>query len=170
MLNQRVWNDMLVPFNDMPDAARLWVYQMSRSLTTEEVLFVEQFTERFISNWQAHGNDLKGAFEIQYNQFLVVALDESYNQASGCSIDASVHLIQALEKELGVSFMTSGQVAFLMEERINLIPFNKLKEEVSRDALSPQTRVFDNTVKNLAEYRQKWLVPSEETWVNRYFK
>ena len=161
---------MLVPFNEMPDTSRLWVYQISRSLTDSEISFVKKYTENFISQWQAHGHDLKGAYEVQYNQFLIISVDESYSQASGCSIDSSVHLIQALEKELQVSFMTSGQVAFLQDESINLIPFNKLKEVVSQEAVTPQTRVFDNTVKNLAEYRQKWLVPSDQTWVSRYFK
>jgi len=154
----------------MPDSARLWIYQVNRSLTEEEVLYVEKTASQFISQWQAHGHDLKGSFEIRYNQFLVISLDEAYGQASGCSIDSSVHLIQALETELGVSFMTTNQVAFLIEDHINLFPFNKLKESVNDQTVTPETRVFDNTVKNLSEYKEKWLVPSNQTWINRYFK
>lgn len=161
---------MLIPFDQMPDNARLWIYQISRSLNENESDFVRETTEQFLSQWQAHGEDLKAAFKIEYHQFLVISVDESFSQASGCSIDASVHLIKVLEKELSASFMTTSQVAFLVEDEINLYPFNKLKEQVNNNVIQPQTKVFDNTVKNLAEFKQKWLVESEHTWVNRYFK
>lgn len=154
----------------MPDNARLWIYQVSRKLTENEISFVKKFTEDFLSKWQAHGQDLKAAYKIEYDQFLVVSVDESFSQASGCSIDSSVHLIQVLEKELGVSFMTTSQVAFLVEDQINMFPFNNLKEQVENDVIKPETKIFDNTVKNLAEFKEKWLVPSNQTWVNRYFK
>lgn len=161
---------MLISFDQMPDNARLWIYQISRSLTENEVSFVRNTTERFLSQWQAHGQDLKAAYKLEYNQFLVISVDESFSQASGCSIDSSVHLIQALENELKVSFMTTSQVAFLVDDRINLFPFNGLKEQIGGKVIQPETKVFDNTVKNLAEFKERWLVPSEKTWVNRYFK
>ena len=161
---------MLISINEMPDDARLWIYQISRALTEDEVSFVRNTTEQFLGQWQAHGMDLKASYDIRYNQFLIISVDESFSQASGCSIDSSVHLIQALEKELGASFMTTSQVAFLVDDEINLFPFNALKEQVSNKVIQPETRVFDNTVKNLAEYREKWLVSSDQSWVNRYFK
>lgn len=154
----------------MPDTARLWIYQISRKLDANEVMFVKNTTERFLSQWQAHGQDLKASYKIAYDQFFIISVDESFSQASGCSIDSSVHLIQALENELKVSFMTTSQVAFLVEDEINLFPFNNLKEQISNQVIHPKTKVFDNTVKNLAEFKQKWLVESENSWVNRYFK
>ena len=154
----------------MPEHSRLWIYQISRSLTEEEVAFVRKFTEQFLSQWQAHGQNLRSSYKMEHNQFLIISVDESFSQASGCSIDSSVHLIQALEKELEVSFMTTSQLAFMLDDKIQLFPFNSLKEKVASKEIEPTTRIFDNTVKNLAEFRQKWLVPSSETWVNRYFK
>lgn len=154
----------------MPDDARLWIYQAGRRLTNEEIAFTRQCTEAFLSKWQAHGQDLKAAYTIEYDQFLVISVDESFSQASGCSIDSSVHLINALEKELGVSFITTSQVAFMLEDGIELFPFNQLKTQVQENVIQPETKIFDNTVKNLAEFKQKWLVPSSETWVSRYFQ
>jgi len=160
---------MLIEFDKMPDHARLWIYQVSRSLNDEEITFVKKYTEQFLSQWQAHGQDLKAAFRVAYDQFLIISVDETFSQASGCSIDSSVHLIQALEKELSVSFMTTSQVAFLLDDKITLFPFNDLKEQVAIQQIRQDTKVFDNTVKNLGEFKQKWLVPSSQTWVNRYF-
>ena len=161
---------MLVELEKMPDTARLWIYQISRKLTDDECLFVEKNTENFLSKWQAHGQDLRAAYMLKYNQFLIISVDESFSQASGCSIDSSVQLIGALENELGVSFMTTSQVAFLLNDKITLFPFNQLKSQVQDNVITPDTKIFDNTVKNLAEFRQKWLAPSASTWVNRYFQ
>ncbi|MEM6642323.1 MAG: hypothetical protein AAF616_05045 [Bacteroidota bacterium] len=159
---------MLVPFHEMPGDARLWIYQSNRSLSPHEVAFVKQCTEEFIQRWQAHGQDLKASYKIEYDQFLIISVDESFSQASGCSIDSSVHLIKALEHELQVSFMTSGQVAFLIDDQIRLFPFAELKDQVKKSILKAETKIFDNTVKNVAELSEKWLVSSEKTWFNRY--
>ncbi len=154
----------------MPDHARLWIYQISRALTEDEASFVRNTTEQFLGQWQAHGMDLKASYELRYNQFLIISVDETFSQASGCSIDSSVHLIQALEQKLNASFMTTSQVAFLVNDEISLFPFNGLREQVNKKVIQPETQVFDNTVKNLAEFREKWLVTSKQTWVNRFFK
>ncbi|MEQ9468795.1 MAG: hypothetical protein RLN88_15400 [Ekhidna sp.] len=161
---------MLIPFEQMPDHARLWIYQAERKLTAQEVEFVEANTKTFLNQWQAHGNDLKASFSVEYDQFLIISVDESFSQASGCSIDASVHLIKALENELRISFMTTSQVAFLQGETINLYPFNQLKIQAQEQVITPETLVFDNTVQNVAAFRSGWLKESGQTWVKRYFQ
>ncbi|MEO1256773.1 MAG: hypothetical protein AAFY41_18065, partial [Bacteroidota bacterium] len=123
---------MLIPFEEMPDHARLWIYQAERKLSDREVDFVKHNTVNFLNQWQAHGQDLKASFDVRFDQFLIISVDESFSQASGCSIDASVHLIKALENELQLSFMTSGKVAFLQEEEVHLYPFNELKTQVQQ--------------------------------------
>lgn len=161
---------MLIPFEEMPDNARLWIYQAERKLTDEEVKLVIANTEAFLTQWRAHGMDLKSSFSVEYNQFLVISVDESFSQASGCSIDASVHLIKGLESALNVSFMTTSQVAFLQDDEINLYPFNQLKAQAQDRIITPNTLVFDNTVQNIAEFKSRWLKESSATWVNRYFQ
>ncbi|MBC6427359.1 MAG: hypothetical protein GDA51_13040 [Ekhidna sp.] len=161
---------MLIEFDNMPDDARLWIYQAGIVLNEENLSLVRKCTEQFLSQWQAHGQDLKSAFKIEYDRFLIISVDESFNQASGCSIDSSVRLIQTLEKELGLSFMTTDRIAFLLEGSIELFHFNKLKEKIAHRLIGPETKVFDHTVRNVSEFRRKWLVPVSQTWVNRYFK
>ncbi|MEO9870172.1 hypothetical protein [Ekhidna sp.] len=154
----------------MPEQARLWIYQAERKLTQEEVKLVQANAKTFLDQWSAHGQDLKSSFTVEYNQFLIISVDESFSQASGCSIDASVHLIKGLESALGISFMTTNQVAFLQNEQINLYPFNQLKAQVKEAVIQPETLVFDNTVQNIADFRSRWLQKSQNTWINRYFQ
>ena len=47
---------MLIPFNKMPDYARVWVYQANRDLTDSEVNTIQQILESQINNWAAHGS------------------------------------------------------------------------------------------------------------------
>ena len=161
---------MLIPFEEMPDHARVWIYQIERKLSDQEAEFVGQNTAHFLNQWQAHGQDLKASFDVKYNQFLIISVDESFSQASGCSIDASVHLIKALENELQLSFITSGQVAFKQGEEINLYPFNQLKSQIKENTIQPNTLVFDNTVQSVGDFRSRWLRESRDTWVGRYFQ
>ena len=91
---------MLVNFNILPDDSRIWIYQGSRSFSKEELVEVQEKLNDFIEDWTAHGDELRAGYEIRYNRFIILALDQSQNGASGCSIDASVHFIQSLEKKI----------------------------------------------------------------------
>lgn len=154
----------------MPDHARLWIYQADRKLNSDELQMVQEQVAQFVNQWQAHGHDLKASYEINHDQFLTLVVDETYSQPSGCSIDASVHLIQQLESELNISFMTSGQIAFMESGQVNLVPFNQLKAQVQEKKIHPETQIFDNTIQHLGDFRKEWLKPSKDTWVNRYFQ
>ena len=161
---------MFTSFDEMPDYARLWVYQAERKMSSQELEFVRANTSLFIDQWKAHGQDLRASFDIKHDQFLILSVDESQSEASGCSIDASVHLIKALEDELKISFMTSGHVAFLQNDEIKLYPFGQLKSLATEKVIEPETTVFDNTVQNLGDFRKRWTVESKDSWVKRYFR
>lgn len=154
----------------LPDESRIWIYQAERKLSSAEEATVKDKMGAFLAQWQAHGNELKAACFIAQSQFLVLAVDESFAQPSGCSIDASVHLINSLENELGISFSTREKVAFLIDDQVALHPFNQLKAKIEARSIKPETLMFDTTINNLGAFRSKWLVPSEQTWLKRYFK
>ena len=160
---------MLVSTNQLPDTSRLWIYQAERKLSANEQAQIENATSQFLKDWTAHGSNLKAAFELQHDQFLILFLDEDLSQASGCSIDASVNHIRNIENEIGISLINNDKVAFLIEDEINLLPVSGIKENVSKKAILPNTKLFNNTIQNLGEFKSKWLVDSSETWINRFF-
>ena len=84
---------MLVEFETLPDTSRVWVYQASRSFNSDELTELKEAFNNFITDWTAHGQDLKAGYEMRYNRFIILALDQSVTSASGCSIDTSVHFI-----------------------------------------------------------------------------
>lgn len=159
---------MLVEFNTLPDTSRVWIYQCSRSFTVDELREVKEELDDFIAEWTAHGSDLKAGYEIRYNRFIILALDQSLTSASGCSIDASVHFIQHLEKKYDVELLDKMNVSYKQGEYVaykSLIDFKKMAKQ---KAVSPKTIVFNNLVANKGEYLEHWEVPASESWHSRF--
>lgn len=161
---------MLIPFENLPDSSRVWIYQANRSFSDQELQEIKTQSEDFITQWTVHGADLKASFEIRYKRFIIFGLDQELNMPSGCSIDASVHFIQQLEKQYNVELLDKMNVSYKQGEFIaykNLIDFRKMAKE---KAVSPNTIVFNNLVNTKAEYLSDWEVPASESWHNRFLK
>lgn len=159
---------MLVPFNNLPDSSRVWIYQSNRSFTEQEIKEISKRIEGFLEQWTAHGANLKASYDIKYNRFITLALDQEMNMATGCSIDASVNFIQQLEKDYNVDLLDKMNVSYKQGEFIaykNLIDFRKMAKN---KAVSPKTIVFNNLVTNKAEYLSDWEVPASESWHKRF--
>ncbi len=159
---------MLVDFNTLPEEARVWIYQANRSFTDDEILEIQSKLDIFIANWTAHGSDLQSGYEIKYKRFITIALNQDLNKATGCSIDASVHFIQQLEKDYNVDLMDKMNVSYKQGEFIaykTLLDFKKMAKE---KAVSKNTIVFNNLVVNIAEYNENWEVPASESWHSRF--
>lgn len=159
---------MLVEFNTLPEESRVWIYQANRSFTENEIDEIKSKLDIFIENWTAHGSDLQSGYEIKYKRFIIIALNQNLNMATGCSIDASVHFIQQLEKDYNVDLMDKMNVSYKQGEYIaykTLIDFKKMAKD---KAVSKNTIVFNNLVTNIAEYHENWEVPASESWHSRF--
>jgi len=85
---------MTTDFKNLPGDSRIWIYQANRKLREEEVGQIATKTKTFLEQWTAHGSDLEAGFEIRYNRFIVIGLNQENATTSGCSIDTSVNFIQ----------------------------------------------------------------------------
>lgn len=159
---------MLVEFNTLPDEARVWIYQASRSFSQEELAEVKTLINQFIEDWTAHGSELRAGCEIRYNRFIVLALDQSINAASGCSIDASVNFIQQLEKKYDISLLDKMNVSYKQGDFVAYKPLVDFKKMAKQKAVSKSTIVFNNLVTNKQEYENHWEVPASESWHARF--
>lgn len=161
---------MLVDFNTLPETSRVWIYQANRSFTENEIKEISSKLDTFIENWTAHGGDLYSGYEIKYKRFIVIGLNQNLNTATGCSIDASVHFIQQLEKEYNVDLMDKMNVSYKQGEFIAYKPLSDFRKMAKDKAVSKNTIVFNNLVANKAEYLENWEVPASESWHNRFVK
>lgn len=159
---------MLVDFNTLPDTARIWIYQANRSFTPAELEVIGTELNDFITHWTAHGKDLKAGCEVRYKRFLVLALDQSAQSATGCSIDASVHFIQQLEKKYDVELLDKMNVSYKQGEFVAYKTLLDFKAMAKQKAVSKNTIVFNNLVATKGEYKEHWEVPASESWHARF--
>lgn len=162
---------MLVPFNTLADNSKIWIYQSSRLFTDVEVNELESRLLNFVENWESHSRTLKGAFLILENRFIVISVDESVNDASGCSIDKSVHFLQEIEIEFKTQLLDKSKVAIKNNNgEVVLYPLLSLKEAVTNGEITRDTLVFNNLVTSKKEFETLWIVPAENAWLRKYFK
>jgi len=159
---------MLVEFNTLPETSRVWIYQANRSFSELELEEIKEKLNIFITNWTAHGSDLKAAYEIRYKRFIIIALDQDIQAATGCSIDASVHFIQELEKAYNVDLMDKMNVSYKQGEFVAHKTLADFRTMAKQKAVSKKTIVFNNLVTNIAELKENWEVPASDSWHNRF--
>lgn len=160
---------MLVPFENLPDDSRVWIYQANRSFSAEELEELQTRLDKFVTQWTAHGSDLKAGYLIKYKRFIVLSLDQEITAASGCSIDASVHFIQQLEKDYQVELLDKMNVSYKQGEFIAYKSLSDFRKMAKNRSVSPKTTVFNNLVNNKAEFLSDWEVPAAESWHKRFF-
>jgi len=159
---------MLVDFKTLPETSRVWIFQANRSFTEQEIEEISSKLDVFIENWTAHGGDLYSGYEVKYKRFIVIGLNQNLNNATGCSIDASVHFIQQLEKEYNVDLMDKMNVSYKQGEFIAYKSLTDFRKMAKDKAVSKNTIVFNNLVANKAEYLENWEVPANESWHSRF--
>ena len=159
---------MLVEFNTLPEESKVWIYQANRSFTEQEIEEIQSKLDMFIENWTAHGSDLQAGYSFKYKRFIVLSLNQNLNAATGCSIDASVHFIQQLEKDYNVDLMDKMNVSYKQGQFIAHKSLLEFKKMAKQKAVSKNTIVFNNLVHNIAEFNENWEVPASESWHNRF--
>jgi predicted HTH domain antitoxin len=160
---------MLVPFETLPEDARIWIYQSNRSLNEVEQSSISATLDEFLDQWKAHGQDLVSGFQISYNRFIVIGLDTEQAAASGCSIDAQVHLIQSLEKEYDITLLDRMNVSFKSGAFIAYKPLKEFKKMVKDKSVTGDTIVFNNLVNTKIEFETAWEVSAKDSWHKHMF-
>lgn len=164
---------MYIPFDEMPDTARVWIYQANRPLSEAEESSAFQMGQKFTKGWAAHGQPLQASIQLFHHHFLVVAVDEQHSAASGCSIDSSVAFVRALEQKFtdersSLSFFDRTQIAFWQDEEVRLVAMMQAKNQVKEGVIRPDALTFDNNVPDKEAFNARWKVPVKESWLARY--
>jgi hypothetical protein len=160
---------MYIPFENLPEQSRIWIYQSNRKFSDDEVAAIEKDLTEFLNNWSAHGSALEASYQIRYHRFIIIAINQEVHPATGCSIDASVAFIQSLEQKYNVDLLDKMNVTYKQGEFIThktLLEFKKLAKD---KAVSGNTIVFNNLVNTIEEYNENWEIPANESWHSRFF-
>jgi hypothetical protein len=159
---------MLVNFESLENTSRVWIYQSTREFSKSEVEIINDKIELFLANWKRHGDDLKASYKLKYNQFIILAVDENFNDVSGCSIDASVNLMKQMEKELNVDLTNKLNISFKDNDNINIVSLSDFQKYAKQEKITSSTIVFNNMVSSKADFEQKWEVTANNSWHKRF--
>lgn len=159
---------MYISFDLLPPHSRIWIYQADRKISYSEKDIISSALTSFTQQWQVHGNPMKTSFKLYFDQFIILAADEGYNAASGCSIDGSVRALKSIGEQYNIDFFNRNLVAFKKSNEIELIPMADLKRAHEKGLWNDQTPTFNNLINKIEQIETQWIVPSRETWLNRY--
>ena len=159
---------MYLPFDQLSGNARIWIYPAHRQLEPKEVTLLLQKTQVFLETWTAHGKPLQCSATVLHQQFLVIAVEEDHQNATGCAIDASIQFIYQLEEDLGLHLLDRTQIAYKHEGSVAKMPLNQLKLQIQQGNLEPDDMIFDHTVTRKGDLQDRWLIRIENSWLSRY--
>jgi hypothetical protein len=157
--------------HSFPDSSRLKIFHTERPLSESESALMRQEIQKFLQHWQTHRQNLRASFEWKYQQFLVLAIDESCVALSGCSQDSLTHEIQRIGTLLGLRFLNSPPICYREGQNIHCIERDLFRKRVKDGLISEETIVFDTTLEHLGAFRAgKWELPFKESWHSRAFR
>ena len=159
-----------IAFDELPGDARVWIFSAERKLTAPERTRLLAEVDAFIDQWGAHAVPLTAGRDLVYDQFLFVAVDQRAAGPSGCSVDALVRQMKALQREIGVELVNHAPVLFRQGEAIARVPREAFAELAEAGEVGPDTTVFNNTLTSLGDVRAgRWEVPAADSWHARAF-
>jgi len=155
---------------DFSDDSKVWIYQSSRLFTISEALQIEDILHELVKNWQAHGAPVKGYANLFFGQFIILMADEAATGVSGCSIDSAVRIIQQIEKQFGVEMFNWQNLAFVVKDKVQIIPRQQFNYAIENNFITPQTLFFNNVVATKKELENNWMIPVEQSWLKAKIK
>ena len=156
---------MLVDFKLLSDSSKLWVFQSDKIISPSNQKILINEISPFLTDWSSHGAEIKSSFEIRYDLFLIISVDEEMNSASGCSIDKLTNFIIQISNEIGVDFFNRLNVAYKSDsEKINLLSLSDFKTLIFEGKINKESIVFNNLIKTKKDYIEGWEVQLKNSW------
>jgi len=153
--------------DNFSDTSRVWIYQCSRLFFLSEALQIEEILEKFVDGWKSHGSTVKGYANLFFGQFIVLMADETVGGVSGCSTDSSVHLIKEIEKQFKVDLFDRQTLAFIIKDKVQLLPLSQLNYAVENNFITADTAYFNNTITTKKEFLNNWLISVKDSWLTK---
>lgn len=157
-------------FNDLKGNGRVWIYTSNRPLSLQEQAEIKESMQSFTENWAAHGTQLRSDFDILEDHFLVLAVDEDFEAASGCSIDSSVQVFRDISGKYNIDLFNRMNLAFKIADQVKIIKMAELNTAIQQGTLEIDHLFYDNSISDLNSLRSSWKKPIKESWIHSRIK
>ena len=155
---------MIKTFEQLPENSRIWIYQSSQVISNDIQEKIVDDLELFLQDWNNHGNNLFASGTILHNRFIILGVDESKVNASGCSIDKSMQFIQLLEKKYNLDLLDRMNVLYESEGVLKMSKLFQLSELHQSKSINENTLVYNNLIQTKKDLTTGWLIPIGKSW------
>ncbi len=159
---------MNVNFEKLPDNSKIWIYQSSRKFYPNEIEKIKQQINRFLESWSDNENDITASYQIKYNRFIIIGVDQTLQSISIDAIDASVGFILGLQTEYNVELLDKLNVCFKQGDYVQYKELKEFQKLLKKKAVSAKTIVFNNLINTKQELENDWEIPITESWHSRF--
>lgn len=160
---------MTVSFDQLPDQARAWVYTSNRLLNDQEVHLVRSYLEQFTADWSSHGTPLKAAAQVFDHSVIVLAVEDGWDVASGCSIDKSVAVLKTIEQELHISLF--DRLLLLHKAELNapvsFISLPNLKKGIQEGVIPAESLIINTQADSLRAIKEGLWTEIKHSWLGK---
>ena len=144
------------------------IFPASRSINHEEKLDIFMKIKDFLTSWKAHGNPLQFNVCIEYEQFIIIRVDENIEPASGCSLDALNNFIQKIEQKYQLGLFDRMKAIFLENNILKTLKLKDFRNALKDKKISTDILIFDFSPNNEEEFSKRFLLPLKESCAKDY--
>jgi hypothetical protein len=153
--------------HEMNPESRMWFYGLEAPMSESQANELSILMTEFVSEWKAHGSELAAAFRLISRQFLVIAVDENQQIATGCSIDKSVHLLQEFGNKHQLDFFNRLLVHLDKGNSFRTYSISQLKEAIAKGEVHALSNILNSTATTLKE-NGTGRIALKDSWASKY--
>jgi len=161
---------MIIDFNELPNWSKLWVFPSSRKFYLQEIPQLEESLKSFLNKWNSEGDSFNCSFELKYDRFIIIAVDNSNISLSLKTYDDLTEFIQGIEKEYDVILFDKINVCYKQGEFVQYKDLIEFKKMIKNKGVSSKTTVFDNMITTKEDYLNNWEINIMDSWLGRFLK
>jgi len=161
---------MIVPFNEIPSHSKLWIFPSSRKFYPTEIPDIKKQIENFLSKWKNQGEELKCAYLLNYDRFIIITVDTSNTNLTLETHDLLATFIQQLEKKLNVILLDKINVCYKQGDFVQYKDIKDFKQLIKNKGVSKKTTVFNNMITSKDELKNHWEINIMVSWLSHLIK
>ncbi|HUH73806.1 MAG TPA: hypothetical protein VLZ75_05305 [Chitinophagales bacterium] len=159
---------MYVPFEEMPDHAKVWLYPSVDYFEDGIKSDIENEIKTFVTEWLSHQREVKGSSKIFADGIICLAADQTDFEVSGCSIDSSYRFIRDLEEKYKLLLFERDLIFFKNAYGgVILIKICDIDMSINNGVLTEDTPIFNLQAQNVGQLKDPW-IPIKDTPYSRF--
>ena len=161
---------MIVAFNKIPKWCKLWVFPSSRKFYPQEIDGLNESIEEFLTNWTNEGQPLNASYNLKYNRFIIITVDNSETSLNLKAHDDLTAFILQLENKYNIILLDKINVCYKQGEFVQYKDLKEFKKMMKSKGVSKKTTVFDNMISTKEELENDWEINIMDSWLGRLLK